>query len=507
MKSSTRTQAMRALLGILSAVPPAAMAQEQGAGAKGGGELEEITVSAERVSVATKANTPIIETPQSISVIGADRLLEQGAQSLQDAVRYVAGARSDPYGIDPRGDFITIRGGTVQQYQDGLQMPAGASNNVKPEPFAMESISVLKGPSSVLYGQGPTGGVVNLVSKRPQVEARREIGVQMGNYSRKQAQIDFTGPIDAEGRLSYRLVGLKRDSGMQVKHVPDDRDLLAPSLLWRPTENTSLTLLLNYQRDDLGSNNGFFPIVGMLEPAPNGRISPHVFISEPGFDKFRAEQRAVGYQLEHRFNDVFTVRQNARSMDSSALWNTMYTAFLPAPNFNPDGRTLTRELYISDQRLHAFLIDNHLSAQWGPDGARNLTMLGIDYQKNRVDGRMGFAYAPAIDAYEPVYGNYTVPPTFRLNQTRNKQLGFYLQEQLKLRDRFVLLAGLRRDSVKTEVEARPEPTIDEDVITKRVGVLYLAPGGLAPYANYAESFSPIAGVNFFGEPYKPIRAE
>jgi iron complex outermembrane receptor protein len=268
---------------------------------------------AKRSATASKTNTPLAETPQSISVITRQQLEDQGAQTVQDALRYTAGVRSDAYGFDNRGDWALIRGTSFVQYVDGLRSALGGFyNTTRPDPFTLERVEVLRGPASVLYGQGGFGGLVNLVSKRPQAYTLREIVVEAGSYGRKQLGVDLTGPVNESGTLLYRLIALGRDSGTQVDYVPDDRKLLAPALTWRPNGRTSVTAYAKLQEDLSGSSVGFFPHRGTLFDAPFGRIPTNTFISEPGFDEYRAKQRDIGYEASHQFNDVWTVRQNLR---------------------------------------------------------------------------------------------------------------------------------------------------------------------------------------------------
>lgn len=206
---------------------------------------------ARRAGSATKTDTPLIETPQSISVITADQMEAQGATTLRQTTAYSAGVVSSYF--DSRVDTFNARGGTITQFLDGLLRSYGTYNTARPDPYTLERIELVRGPASMLYGQGSLGGVLNLVSKRPQFEERREIQLQVGSFERKQIAVDLSGPLDAAGQWAYRLVAIKRDSGSQVDHVDDDRLVLAPSLTWQPSAATSLTLQALYQRDRSGS--------------------------------------------------------------------------------------------------------------------------------------------------------------------------------------------------------------------------------------------------------------
>ncbi|KEH13944.1 hypothetical protein GY15_09510 [Delftia sp. 670] len=228
--------------------------------------------TAKRAISATKTDTPLIETPQAISVVTRDQFEAQGVQTLRQTTAYSAGVVSNYF--DSRVDSFSARGGNVSQYQDGLLRTYGTYNTSRPDPYTLERVEFLRGPSSVLYGQGSVGGVLNLTSKRPQAEALREVQVQVGSYGRKQIATDLTGAVTEDGQWLYRLVAVGRESGTQVDHVNDDRLVIAPSLTWRPSADTSLTLQALYQKDKSGSLIGFFPWQARACPAPTARFPP-----------------------------------------------------------------------------------------------------------------------------------------------------------------------------------------------------------------------------------------
>ena len=171
---------------------------------------------AKRSATGTKTDTPILETPQSISVVTADRAAAIGATTVKDALGYTPGVSTTVFGADSRYDWISIRGFDGYApgfYLDGMPLRNNGNWGVwQIEPYGMERIEVLRGPASVLYGQASPGGVVNVVSKRPTTEPLREVQLQLGSNHRTQIAADFSGPIDAEGKLSYRLTAVGRDS-------------------------------------------------------------------------------------------------------------------------------------------------------------------------------------------------------------------------------------------------------------------------------------------------------
>ncbi len=195
--------------------------------------------SAKNTATGTKTDTPLKEIPQSISVVGAEQIRDQGAHNIQEALRYVPGVVADAYGVDGRADGHFIRGTSSTDYLDGLKRTYSYyTYTYRVDPYFLERIEVLKGPASVLYGQAPVGGIINQVSKRPQTEQGGEITVEYGTFDFKQVKFDMTGPVSSDGRWSYRLTGTARDAGTQVDNVDDDRTAIQPSITFRPDSDT-----------------------------------------------------------------------------------------------------------------------------------------------------------------------------------------------------------------------------------------------------------------------------
>ncbi|MBS81756.1 TonB-dependent siderophore receptor [Variovorax sp.] len=465
---------------------------------------------ARNAATATKTDTPLAETPQSVTVVTRDQILDQGATNLQDALTYAAGVRSDAYGLDSRSDSFLVRGSDASVYLDGLQLFSAGwyTATARPDPYTLERLEVLRGPSGMLFGAGTAGGVINMVSKRPQTQAAREVGVQFGSWGRKQIQADLTGPLTADGDWSYRLVALQRKSDTQVDYVPDDRTLVMPSLTWRPSAATSLTLQGLYQKDKTGSTSQFLPWQGTILPNVNGKLPVSRFIGEPG-DGYDTERKTFGWLFEHQFNENWAFRQNFRMSRTYNDSHYHYADFFSIPGgwgMDPIGQRVIGR--INDKSLtwtRMTGIDNHVEGHFDTGALRHTLLVGAEYSRQRQDKYEGSAYS-AIDAYTPVYGLGYVPVTDLSWKPRTTQrnAGVYLQDQMKL-DNWIFVAGLRHDRSTAGTEGSASETTT--ATSRRLGVMYTLPSGWAPYLSYTESFTPQAGTDANGRLFKPLRGE
>jgi iron complex outermembrane receptor protein len=465
---------------------------------------------AKNAVTATKTDTPLSETPQSVTVITRDQLVDQGASNLQDALNYAAGVRSDAYGIDSRSDGFLVRGSEPTIYLDGLQTYSSGwyTATARPDPYTLERLEVLRGPAGMLFGAGTAGGVVNMVSKRPQQETYREVGVQLGSFGRKQVQADLTGALTADGDWSYRLVALHRKADTQVDYVPDDRSLVMPSLTWRPSAATSLTLQALWQKDKTGSTAQFFPWQGTVLPNINGPLPSSRFIGEPG-DGYDTERKTFGWLFEHKLNDRWTFRQNFRASRTFNDSHYHYADSFSDPggwSLDPVGQRLLGRY--NDKSLawtSMSGIDNHVEGHFGTGAVRHTLLVGAEYSRQRQDKTEGSVYS-SIDAYAPVYGIGYVPVTelTRKPRTTQRNAGVYVQDQMKWNN-WIFVAGLRYDRSTAGTAGSASETTS--ATSRRLGVMYTLPSGWSPYLSYTESFTPQAGTDVDGKLFKPLRGE
>jgi iron complex outermembrane receptor protein len=463
---------------------------------------------ANRSLTATKTDASLIETPQSISVVTRDQMRAQDAQSLNQILRYSAAVIPESRGATAsRLDQLTIRGFSPGSYLDGLRIPGSRDAHPQEDAFDLERVEVLRGPASVLYGQSSPAGVVNMVSKRPLDVPYHEIGVQFGTFNKKRTTFDFSGPLDDEGAFSYRLLGLYDDADGQVEHTEVRRQSIAPSFTWHPSEDTSLTLLGHFQKDPKGGSYGSIPAYGSVIRNPTGRrIKVDFYDGDKHFEKSDREYFSLGYLFEHRFNDVWNVRQNVRYLRSEGIYRSLYNASL----LQSDYRTITRQTIATDVDLDTYVADNQLQAKFGTGPVQHTVLLGADYQNTSTDTKAGYGQGSTLDLFDPVYSGADTYPAFTTDTTqRNEQKGLYLQDHLSW-NRWVLLVGGRYDwadttnsTVTLRTGAKIKSSQSNEAFTGRLGLVYLFDNGLAPYASYAESFEPQSGTLYGGSLYQP----
>lgn len=458
-------------------------------------------------STATKTDTQLLEVPQSVSVVTRERMDRQNVQSVTEALRYVPGVKTETYGVDPKGyDWIYIRGFnalTTNDYRDGLRQLNNSYSYFRTEPYALERIDIVRGPSSTLFGLGDAGGIVNRISKLPSAQGVHEVEVELGNFNRRQAQFDMSDKIDDDGHYLYRMIGVVRDSDTQFQYhdgpdVEDNRVYLAPSLTWLPNSDTSLTVRADYLRDTSGGT------VAVLTK-PGGKVTD-TLLGDYSFNHFRQEQFTVGYELSHQFNDTFQLRQNVRYGQTDTVLNNLLPG---AVNF--DAGTVSRNAIRFDEHMNAFNIDNQLQADFSTASITHRLLTGLDYSRLEGNAKRFGAVAPTFNIYNPVYGLNIADPNYALNDNdqTTAQLGVYMQDQISLTPKWLLTLGGRHDEISLRTQNNlTESTswLDQGAWTGRAGLTYLADNGLAPYISYAESFVPNSGTDSQNRTFDPSKA-
>ncbi|WP_026757642.1 TonB-dependent siderophore receptor [Sediminimonas qiaohouensis] len=497
--------------------------------AQGTIELEQITIEGEATdgffgeAVATSTGTitktgdAIAETPRSVSVVTKQQLQQRGARTIEDALKYTPGVTAGQWGLDARSDWSLVRGFSPTTLHDGLPARYGYYNDTTPEPFMLDSVAILRGPASGLYGSGSVGGVVNTTSKTAAQDAPNLWQLQVGSHDRLQGGVDVSGDLNASGTLRYRFVGLARDSETQVDFSQDEVLAFAPSITWRPSEDTELTVLANYQDADRSPLIQFASLYGTLQPATgfgNGAFLPNsLFIGEPDFDTFETEQRSITAMFKHRFNATWSMNANFRYLEGEAEYQHAWWAFDNFANgrYNPDG-TINRTFYRAENDLKTLALDSYATAEYALGGVQMRTILGASYTRGTHDSDIGYgAQVAPIDPFNPVYAGFNPITVTDTPGTSVDEWGVYAQNRASF-DRWIVDFGLRYGAIETGASngsfGTTTPAAEDDKLTGNAAVMYRFDNGLAPYLSYATSFQQDAiGTDAAGNPFDPTEGE
>ncbi|MBE7217938.1 MAG: TonB-dependent siderophore receptor, partial [Caulobacteraceae bacterium] len=459
-----------------------------------------------RAVSAEKSDIPIVETPQSISVVDRTDLDLRVVTDLNQALRYTAGVGPDTRGNTAgRYDQQTLRGFSPDQYLDGLRLIGSQNGYDVPQIdiTTLQRIEVVKGPASVLYGQGSPGGIVALSSKLPTQERFGEIALTGGSFGYGQGALDLGGRIDDAGRLSFRLDAVANRNDTEIAHTRAERYGVNPSLTWRPDDKTSWTLLYSYQKDPEAGDYGAMPPLGTLLPNPNGRVARDFFSSEPGFEQFRREQNALTslFSRQLGFGD-WTLRQNTRFLRTTTFYQSVYFF-----SINPDLRTIPRYADAADEGLDNLTTDTSVAGTLKTGPVEHALVIGVDYQHTGQSEAAGFAGAASdLDIFNPVYGKPVTPTPITFNVRLNlEQTGVYVQDQAALGGFRLMLAGRYDwvDSSQFDKIGKTTAPLDEEKFTGRAALLYLFDNGLAPYVAYSTSFEPQTATDKNGNVLAP----
>ncbi|RJT41075.1 TonB-dependent siderophore receptor [Mesorhizobium waimense] len=461
------------------------------------------TVVAKRSSGATKTDTPLIETPRSVSVVTRKEMEQRGAQDIIEAVRYSAGVTTGAYGFDPRFDQIYIRGystTTIGDYKDGLRQPYMNYGTFRTDPYSLERVEVIKGPVSVLYGAGTPAGIINKVSKLPTEEKIREVELLYGTQDRAQAAFDASGPVqEGSNDFLYRVVGLARN-GETNFDIADDRYFLQPSLTWAPDAATSFTIYGLVQADETDTD------VGAVKD-PSGKIL-QLRSSDPDYDYQKVRQQQIGYRFEHEFDGGITLRQNLRysHLDLQSRYLSIYSW---------TGTVAHRGASSIRDEMNVFQADNQLEAKFDTGPLAHTVLFGLDY--TNVTSSFGYGLdlvtnpAYDFDIANPTYGVSGPTPdyTFTQSDADLRQTGLYVLDQIEM-DKWRFTLGGRQTWVEqTRVQLLSDGSEDvkKDAFSVQAGALYLFDNGVAPFASYATSFEPITNQSVSGGILKPQEGE
>ncbi|TCN29454.1 TonB-dependent siderophore receptor [Sinorhizobium americanum] len=449
----------------------------QGGGAIEGAEgvVETDGYVAKSGRTATKTDTPVAETPQSMSTVSRKQLEDRKPQNLSEAVSYTPGVRIGQYGAEPRFDAFKVRGIDLTYtgiFRDGLRQISSPNGLFRLEPYGVEAISILRGPAASIYGASSSGGIVDIISKRPTEEQFREVEMQYGSYGRVQGAFDVSGPLDPENTVLYRITGLARDARSEISAIKDDRLFIAPAFTWQPDEGTKFTLLGEYMDSTTGGTWGYINNYG---PAGSIGATP-VYGGDARFNDFDQEQARIGYELEHELSDNVTLYHKLRFSDLSTQQEWVFADFPGMVKEDNSG----------------VASDNYLKTDFETGALDHQLITGIDYSYMKYKSLQGSGPDLFTDSF-----TYVPELTYKETQRQNS-VGIYAQDQIEF-GAWRLMAGLRHDWLNSEFTTDSPAGFshysrDDSETTGRIGLGYVTQWNVMPYVSYGTSFVANPGV-------------
>ena len=480
--------------------------------------LEEVFVVGKRR--AYQGNFDNLENPTADQIITEDLLREVGAISLDDALDLSAAvARQNNFG--GLWNSFSVRG-----FSGDINLPSGFLVNgfnagrgfAGPRDLVgIETVEVLKGPRSALFGRGEPGGTINLVTKRPNFETAGDIRATVGRWDQRRIEGDFQAVAGANDQIGLRLVGFFEDAESFRDTVETEKMGFYPSITWDVSDRTSLTYELEYTEQEIPFDRGVaFSEIGGFTPRDT-------FAGEPGDGPIDTE--VVGHQLElqHNFSENWSLLAGLGYRD------TEFEGSASEPNFGGrqtlflDGRTLSRFFRFRDFESDYFVARAEVAGQFETGSLRHRLLIGADYDQfdNSLfilrfrPGSAGSDISlldPAefllLDVLNPVYGQFPQPVPGP-NTNREEELdgfGFYIQDQIDLTERLQVRLGLRWDDFDqdlTNVASGTTTSSSDDRLSPQFGAVYRVNDGFSLYASYGEGFRQQTGSDFQGNQFDP----
>jgi iron complex outermembrane recepter protein len=461
---------------------------------------EEIVVTGGRdgyrvpnASVGTRTDTPLRDIPQSIQVIPQQVIRDQQVTSLGEALQNVSGI-SRTSSSQQFFEGFTIRGFESGRniLRNGLLDDTTRAPSF--EPSGIERLEVLKGPASVLYGNGLLGGVINLVTKQPLSEPYYAVTGSAGNFDFYRGAFDISGPLTEDRKVLYRLNAAALSEESFIDFFSRQRYYISPVISWQVSDRTKLTFDLEY----LDQNKPYYfgiPIQGSILSNPNGEIPRNRTFGERDDEEDTTTFR-VGYDLEHRFSDNWQLRNTFRASFLRLERDFFYSASLAR-----DNRTVNRVNTVQDFRDDYYNVDTYVSGRFTTGSIQHQLVAGINY--NNLTTRVPFGEtrtAAAIDLFNPVYGNRTIGNRTFLTQDFRRTIdsyGFYIQNQITFADNLKVLLGGRFDILsasRNESPNFPRFSQTDDAFSPRAGIVYQPIPPISLYASFSQSFQQPIGL-------------
>jgi len=453
-------------------------------------ETDEKPYAAKTASAVLRSDAALFETAQSISVITNQQIEQKQAKTVAEALDGVAGVTSGQYGRRGWDDFI-IRGqiSSSQTYIDGLRVQA-SDNVLRAEDISgLESIEVVKGPTSVGFGLALPGGLVNLTTKRPQAETSYKGALSYGSYGLKEGTFDINYAPNQSAKGAFRVVGRVSDQDDPTDDVYFKNQYIAPSYNFDLGDKDDLSVIASYQHREYIRQQGIPYSKGSYK-----NYSSSLFFGEPNYG-YDVDVYRIGANYAHYFDNDWTFKQNLAVTKTDTKGNAILAS---GTNTLP---TIKRAINNQDKQDINYTLDNHLQRNFDFGKINYDVMVGVDMMRERSDYYRRTDTINSFNADNPVYGITSTKlgtPTQEI--TYSQYAGLYLRNTIKIDDDWIIGLSGRHDWTQVEIDNVLKNTStknSDNAFTGSASVMYRINDMFAPYISYSTSFMPVtdAGEN------------
>lgn len=448
---------------------------------------------AQNAASLLKSNAPLFETAQAVSVVTREQLDQKQATTLAEAINGIAGVVSGQRGRRGWDDF-NIRGQSAnnQIFIDGLRTSARSA--VAVDLSGIDQVQVLKGPASVNFGQVAPGGLVNLVTKRPEAENFARTDLSYGSYDFKQATFDLNYAPQNTEKGAFRLSGRYADQDDPVDYVYFKNLYISPTYNFDLGEHADLSVIASYQHREYQRYQGA-PLVGTLLPSSLGKIDSSFFSGDPASDPYKADVYRAGWNFKYDFGNELVFRQNA------AVQKTEMNGGFISLQAGGTETAVKRRLEVQDWDYTNYTIDQNLQKTFQFGQTTHELLLGLDVMQEKRETLADRCNFASINPFQPHYNQGCIT-ALSLNShsiTELQDMGLYARNRIDLGDQWIINLSGRYDWAKSSSEnvlkgTKTDPQ-DDQAFTGNASVMYLVNQFVAPYISYATSFIPNIGTD------------
>jgi catecholate siderophore receptor len=452
---------------------------------------------ATRSTTATKTDTPLINVPQSVSVLTKEFIRDQNFQSLTDATRYAPGVI--PHQGEGNRDQVVIRGQNssadfyVDGVRDDIQYYRDFYNNHR--------VEVIKGPDAMIFGRGGAGGIINRVGKDADGVPIKELTLQGGSFSNKRASIDLGGVVNSALAARFNAVYEDTDTFRQFGHI--ERYGVNPTFQWLPNDSTSVKFSYEYFHDRRVADRGIPSQAGTVPKLYPYETAPSTFFGNPNLNYALLDAQFVTGVIEHDFDSGAKIR----NVTKFANYEKFYQNAFPGGPVNAAGTSVNLTAYNNDNDRKNLFNQTDLTYKLDTGMIRQTLLAGAELgrQTGRSFRQSGFFNGSPTLAISPLNPVSYAPVTFTNIATdansryRLDLAAAYLQDQIEITKYLQLIGGIRFDRFDlgtTDQRSLITQTRIDNLWSPRAGVIIKPVENVSIYGAYSVSYLPSAGDQF-----------